>query len=195
MSVRKSYEISELGLSEGAVRELVTGAVDVEILNRLLEHKNFPRLISLIRIYFQDTAARGVMARNQLIDMATASLSDLMKNRPEYRAEARQDIQFMNAQKMGEYEAEIEKIKNVFMSILRDIKGDIDSGEQPGETVTAAMLQNIQNAAQEQKQELHTVDDVMALVAEQIEKVMPLDEETSEQFQQLMKKMIEQAGK
>ena len=81
------------------------------------------------------------------------------------------------------------------MSILRDIKKEIDSGEQPGETVTAAMLQNIQNAAQEQKQELHTVDDVAALVAEQIEKVMPLDEETSEQFQQLMKKMIEQAGK
>ena len=195
VSVRKNYEISELGLSEGAVRGLVTGAIDVEILNRLLEHKNFPRLISLIRIYFQDTAARGVMARNQLIDMATASLSDLMKDRPEYRAEARQDMQFMNAQKIGEHEAEIEKIKNVFMSILRDIKGDMDSGEQPGETVTAAMLQNIQNAAQEQKQELHTVDDVTALVTEQIGKVMPLDEETSEQFQQLMKMMIEQAGK
>ena len=40
-----------------------------------------------------------------------------------------------------------------------------------------------------------TVDDVAALIAEQIEKVMPLDEETSEQFQQLMKKMMEQAGK
>ena len=195
VSVQKSYDISELGLSEGAVRGLVTGMVDVEILNRLLEHKNFPRLISLIQIYFQDTAARGVMARNKVIEMATASLSDLMKDRPEYRAEARQDIQFMNAQKMGEHEAEIEKIKNVFMSILRDIKGNIDSGEPPEEPVTAAMFQNIQNAAQEQKQELHTIDDVTALVAEQLEKVMPLDEETSEQFQQLMKKMIKQMGK
>jgi len=57
------------------------------------------------------------------------------------------------------------------------------------------MFQNIQTAAQKQKQELHTIDDVTALVAEQIEKVMPLDEETNEQFQQLLKKMIEQAGK
>lgn len=64
MSVRKSYDISELSLSEGAVKGLVTGTVDVEILNRLLEHKNFPRLISLIRIYFQDTAAKGIMACN-----------------------------------------------------------------------------------------------------------------------------------
>ena len=86
------------------------------------------------------------MARNQLIDMATASLSDLMK-------------------------------------------------EHPGETVTAAMFQTIQNAAQEQKQELHTVDDVTALATEQTGKLIPLDEETSEQFQQLMKLIIEQAGK
>ena len=194
VSVRKSYDISELGLSEGAVRGLVTGAVDVQILNRLLEHKNFPKLMDLIRIYFQDTAAKGITARNRLIEMATASLSDLMKEHPEHRAEARQDLQVLNAQKMGEHEAEIEKIKNVFLAILRDIKKDMDNGEKPGEAVTAAMFQNIQTAAQEQKQELHTIDDVTALVAEQLEKVMPLDDETSEQFQQLMKKMIEQVG-
>ena len=195
VSVPKSYDISELGLSNEAVKGLVTGTVDAEILNHLLEHKSFPRLIHLIRVYFQDTAARGIMARNQLIEMATASLSDLMKEHPEHRAEAKQDLQFLNAQKLGEHEAELEKIKKVFLAILRDIKKDMDNGEKPGEAVTAAMFQNIQTAAQEQKQELHTIDDVTALVAEQLEKVMPLDDETSEQFQQLMKKMIEQVGK
>ena len=79
--------------------------------------------------------------------MASASLPDLMKEHPEHRTEARQDIQFMNAQKMGEHEAEIEKIKNVFLSILRDIKGDMNSGEQPGEAVTSTMFQTIQNSA------------------------------------------------
>ena len=58
------------------------GCFDVQILNRLLEHRNFPKLIDLIRIYFQDTAAKGITARNQLIEMATASLSDLMKEHP-----------------------------------------------------------------------------------------------------------------
>ncbi len=194
ISVRKNYDISELGLSEGAVKGLVTGAVDVEILNRLLEHKGFPRLMNLIRIYFQDTAAKGIMARNQLIEMTTASLSDLMKDHPEYLAEARRDLQFLNAQKLGDHEAEIEKIKNIFLAILRDIKNDMDSCKQPGETVTADMLQNIQNTIREQKQDFHTVDDVTALVMGQVEKVMPLDEEMSEQFRQLAKKMMEQAG-
>ena len=195
LSVRKSYDISELGLSEGAVRGLVTGTVDVQILNRLLEHRNFPKLMDLIRIYFQDTAAKGIMARNQLIELATASLSDLMKEHPEHRAEARQDLQLLNAQKMGEHEAEIEKIKNVFLAILRDIKKDMDSGEQPGETVTAAMFQTMQEIMKDHQQELLSMDDVAAMIAGQIGQLLPMDEETTEQFQQLAKKMMEQAGK
>ena len=195
VSVRKSYDISELGLSEGAVRGLVTGAVDVQILNRLLEHRNFPKLIDLIRIYFQDTAAKGITARNQLIEMATASLSDLMKEHPEHRAEARQDLQVLNAQKMGEHEAEIEKIKSVFLAILRDIKKDIDNGEQPGEAVTAAMFQTMRDALAEQKQTPLSIDDVTAMVVGQIGQLAPMDEEAADLFQKLAKKMMEQTRK
>ena len=190
VSVPKSYDISELGLSNEAVKRLVTGAVDVQILNRLLEHRNFPKLIDLIRIYFQDTAAKGITARNQLIEIATASLSDLMKEHPEHRAEAKQDLQLLNAQKMGEHEAEIEKIKNVFLAILRDIKKDIDNGEQPGEAVTAAMFQAMRDALAEQKQNPLSIDDVAAMVAGQIGQLTPMDEETADLFKQLAKKMM-----
>ena len=195
LSVRKSYDISELGLSEGAVRGLVAGTVDVQILNRLLEHRNFPKLMDLIRIYFQDTAAKGIMARNQLIELATASLSDLMKEHPEHRAEAKQDLQLLNAQKMGEHEAEIEKIKNVFLAILRDIKKDMDNREQPGEAVTAAMFQTMQETMKDHQQELLSMDDVTAMIVGQIGKFLPMDEETVEQFRQLAKRMMEQVGK
>lgn len=151
--------------------------------------------MDLIRIYFQDTAAKGIMARNQLIELATASLSDLMKEHPEHRAEARQDLQFLNPQKMGEHEAEIEKIKNVFLSILRDIKKDMDNGEQPGEAVTAAMFQTMQDALVEQKQEPLSMDNVTAMIAGQIGQLLPMDEETSKQFQALAKKMMVQMSK
>lgn len=148
------------------------------------------KLIDLIRIYFQDTAAKGITARNQLIEMATASLSDLMKEHPEHRAEAKQDLQLLNAQKMGEHEAEIEKIKNVFLAILRDIKKDIDNGEQPGEAVTAAMFQAMRDALAEQKQNPLSIDDVAAMVAGQIGQLTPMDEETADLFKQLAKKMM-----
>lgn len=194
VSVPKSYDITELGLSNEAVKGLVAGTIDVGILNRLLGHKSFPRLIHLIRVYFQDTAARGIMTRNQLIELATASLSDLMKEHLEHRADARQDLQFLNAQKMGEHEAEIEKIKNVFLAILRDIKKDMGSGELPREVATAAMLQTTRDTLAEQQREPVTMDDVAGMVVGQLGQFVPMDEETAEQFRQLAKKMMEQAG-
>ena len=101
----------------------------------------------------------------------------------------------MNAQKMGEHEVEIEKIKNVFLAILRDIKKDMDNGEQPGEAVTAAMFQTMQDALVEQKQTPLTIDDVTKMVAGQIGQLVPMDEETSNQFRRLMKKIMEQTDK
>lgn len=78
---------------------------------------------------------------------------------PEHRTEARQNLQFLNTQKLGDYEAEIEKIKNAFLSILRDIKKDLDRGEQPGETTTAAMFQTMQEAMKGHQQEPLSMDD------------------------------------
>ena len=100
----------------------------------------------------------------------------------------------MNAQKMWEHEAEIEKIKSVFLAILRDIKKDIDNGEQPGEAVTAAMFQTMRDALSEQKQNPLSIDDVTAMITGQIGQLAPMDKETADLFQQLAKKMIEQAG-
>ena len=190
VSTRKSYDIFELGFSEGAARGLVTGTLDMEILNRLLEHKSFPKLTNLIRIYFKDTAARGIMARNQIIDMATASLSDFVKEHPDKRAEVRENLQFMSAQKLGKHEAEIEKIKSIFLSILRDIKKDIDSGKQPEKTATAAMIQAIQDEIRERDPKTLTKDDVTEIVVNQLGLVAPMGEKTTGLFRKLLKGMM-----
>ena len=187
VSTRKSYDIFEIGFSEGAAKGLVTGAVDMEILNRLLEHKSFPKLTNLIRIYFKDTAARGIAARNQIINMATASLSEFVKEHPDKRAEVREDLQFMSAQKLGKHEAEIEKIKSIFLSILRDIKKDIDSGKQPEKTATAAMLQGVQDEIREQSQEHLSKDDVADIVVNQFGLASKMNEKSISLFKKLMK--------
>ena len=190
VSARKSYDIFEIGFSDAAAKGLVTGAVDMEILNRLLEHKSFPKLTNLIRIYFKDTAARGIMARNQIIDMATASLSDFVKEHPDKRAEVREDLQFMSAQKLGKHEAEIEKIKSIFLSILRDIKKDIDSRKQPEKTASAAMIQAIQDEIRERDPKTLTKDDVTEIVVNQLGLVAPMGEKTTGLFRKLLKGMI-----
>ena len=70
----------------------------------------------------------------------------------------------------------------------------MDSGEQPGEVATAAMLQTMRATLAEQQQEPVTMDDVAGIVAGQFGQFVPMDEETAEQFRQLATKMVEQAG-
>ena len=75
------------------------------------------------------------------------------------------------------------------------LRKTLTNGSQPGEAVTAAMFQAMRDALAEQKQNPLSIDDVTAMIAGQIGQLAPMDEETADLFQQLAKKMIEQAGK
>ena len=142
----KSYDISELGLSEEAVTRLITRRIDVDILNRLLEHEHFPKLCIMIRNYFDDTIADGIMARNKVIDLAVDQLTDLMTAKPSKRKEIIKDKQFLSSQKLGANEADIEKIKIQFMAILRDIKSGMQKKEPTKAVATAEAVQMIRDA-------------------------------------------------
>ncbi len=193
VSVRKNYDISQLGLSEKAVKGLVTETIDAEILNRLLENPKFPQLLNLIRIYFEDTLAMGIMSRNDMINMLTTSLSEYAHQHPEHKSEAKQDIRFMNAQKLGEHEAEMERIKSIFLSILREIKSDIANHHMPEQTANSALFQNIITSAKENPPV--TLDDVLSMVTDQMSQVVNMDDETKDIFKDLFLRMNNQIVK
>ena len=161
----KSYDISELGLSEEAVTKLITRRIDVDILNRLLEHEHFPKLCIMIRNYFDDTIAEGIMARNKVIDFAVDKLTDLMTAKPSKRKEIIKDKQFLSSQKLGANEADIEKIKIQFMAILRDVKSGIQKKEPTKAVATAEAVQMIRNALPDKPASDITSTDVANAVA------------------------------
>ena len=161
----KSYDISELGLSEEAVTRLITRRIDVDILNRLLEHENFPKLCIMIRNYFDDTIAEGIMARNKVIDFAVNQLTDLMTAEPSKRKEIIKDKQFLSLQKLGANETDIEKIKIQFMAILRDIKSGMQKKEPTKTVATAEAVQMIRDALPDKPASDITSTDVANAVA------------------------------
>jgi len=200
ISVPKSYDISELGLSEGAVKNLLIlkNSGVTPILNRLLEHKHFPTLIHQIKSYFYDETAMGVMGRNELFDIATASLDDLRKEQPEKSTDIREGIRFINAEKIGKHEIDIEKIKNTFMSILRDIKKEIDSGDEPvGDIAPLDMLRQIQAELQGSMSDAITEEQAASILTQQLAQTGIFDEETAAMFkkvaQSAMKKWNEES--
>ena len=183
----KSYDISELGLSEEAVTRLITRRIDVDILNRLLEHENFPKLCIMIRNYFDDTIAEGIMARNKVIDFAVDQLTDLMTAEPSKRKEIIKDKQFLSSQKLGANEADIEKIKIQFMAILRDIKSGMQKKEPTKAVATAEAVQMIRNALPDKPASDITSTDLANAVAYYMGQTTELNDEGLAMVQNLAK--------
>lgn len=183
----KSYDISELGLSEEAVTKLITRRIDVDILNRLLEHEHFPKLCIMIRNYFDDTIAEGIMARNKVIDLAVDQLTDLMTAEPSKRKEIIKDKQFLSSQKLGANEADIEKIKIQFMAILRDVKSGIQRKEPIKAVATAEAVQIIRDALPDKPVSDITSTDVANAVAFYMGQTTDLNDEGLAMVQNLAK--------
>ncbi len=192
ISVPKSYDISQLGLSEEVIRRLILKTIDPDVLNRLLEHKDFPKLCALMKNYFYNTTANGIMARNELIDLATDPLAELMSTDPSKRTEIIKDLTFLNSQKIQSNEADIEKIKNGLMKIIRDVKTDMEAGQLTGAIATAEAVKGIRNALPDKPQSELTTDDLSAAITAYAGTMITMDEGTAALFQQLAKQMLEQ---
>lgn len=185
----KNYDISELGLSENAVKAIVSKKIDVDILNQLLEHKNFPYLIYMIKAYFDKSIADGIAARNDIINMATSTLADFMKDNPEHKLEVQQNIRLLKSQKLGDYEAELDKIKNTFVAILKDIHKTIDREVQ--QPITVEMFQKMKNELSDNPISEITTDDISSVVMNMLQQAIPINDDNSETMKYIIKNILE----
>ena len=194
LSVQKSYDISELGLSEGAVKALVTGSIDVQTLNKLLEHKRFPYLMQMIKSYFDGSIAAGVATRNELIDFVTATLGDFAKENPEHKDEILPDVRLLKSQKLGEHDAEIEKIKSTFLAILKDIKKGVGAEKLVGDVATAEFMRGVMDQLKGKPRSEISAEDVSAAVMNMVGQTTKLDDKSAKLFRNLMLQMLKQGS-
>ena len=163
----------------------------MDVLNRLLEHDRFPTLCSRIRAYFDESNVQGIATRNEVIDLATAPLKELAEaTDPSKSSEILSDVRKINMQKIGTNEADIEKIKNEFMVILRDVKSGMQSGEPTGDIATTDIVQDIFNSAKEQTQgnllTALSADDIASTVASYMSTMTPLNPDVSDKIKDAM---------
>lgn len=200
ISIPKNYEISELGLSEAAVRALITQKMNTLTVSRLLENKKFPFLVDLITGFWNDSISAGVMARNDVISLATASLTELSLQKPEKQTEIRQDVRFLNEQKLAKYEAESEMISKTFLAILREIKKELENSDQPEALIAAesaearkqfnSITKNILETYKNRPQPEFTVDDLMEVLLQQLNEALPLNKHQTAAFRELFKQIL-----
>lgn len=192
---KKNVELSELGLSNKALYTLLSGNVNVSILSRIIEHPRFVTLLNTADAYFTDAHKEGIQSRNDVINLATASIKDFIKDHPEKGKEARLDIRQLNAEKIGGDEADLNKLRNVFMSMLKDIKEDY--GNEPkdiSQTEFQEMLSSIKAQSDEiQNERTITEDDMANIVTSMLtgSGIWDFDEEETIMFYDLFKHILE----
>lgn len=193
--IRRSVELEELGLTNKALLQLLQGNVNGDILSRLLEHRYFPQLLDTINSYFTEEHNAGFANRNAVIDMGTASLRELIKENPDCKIETQHGIREINAQKITGTEADIEKIKSIFLVILKDIKKEFDI---PFSDVSSEELQkqlaNMRKQAlfQKKKNPKFNETNMAKLVMNMFQNMgMDLDEYEQELFQKMMVHMFQ----
>jgi len=141
---RRNYDIGELGLSYKAAMALYTREVDTDVVNRILENPQFPKITRMIARYFQDTYAEGYAGQNAMWDtllqsVSTANISHLVN--PQEGVEA--VTQILNMQKRPPHEMDIQMIQAALMGMLHDIKAGIQTQTPTTELATRQITQTM----------------------------------------------------
>ena len=150
---RKNYDISELGLSAEAARNLYTGRSNPQVISRLLENRRFAQLTNMIALYFDDTLASGFAVQNQIFQTLSSMLLGTGKEQPDARKAAQQVAQTALLNKMPVYQADLTNIQNQFMAVLREIKKEI--GTETGEPLTKEMVEQMYSETMKGQDALH----------------------------------------
>ena len=139
---RKNYDISELGLSVQAAKNLYSGKVNSDVLNLLLTNQRFADVTYLIARYLNNDLAKGVAGLNSVFNVAGAYLAGQAKeeNTPALMQGAR-DAKLL---KMPIYQMDVTTIQNTFMQAVNEIKkehGADDSDIKEAQALTKELMQ------------------------------------------------------
>jgi hypothetical protein len=149
----------------------------------------------LLTRYFNDETAAGIMERNNVIDFATSTLTDFIKDNPEHRAEAREDIRYFKSEKLGAHEADLEKIKSAFMSIIRDIKNGHSEEVVVSPVATRDFMSSIWAQLGDKPRSEVTAEDVSDAVMKVVGQTTKLDGKSADLFKRIVTKVLKTSRK
>lgn len=112
---KRNYDISDLGLTAQAARNLYTQRVNRDVVAYLLENPKFGETTRLIADYMSGSLAAGIAAQNELLDHVAGMLIDA-----KLYAGAR-DVKLRKIPK----NQVLDKIQTTFSAAVRDIEKDV----------------------------------------------------------------------
>lgn len=191
---KKNYDISELGLSAEAARNLYTGRVNPEVVSRLLENRRFAQLTNMIALYFDETMASGFAAQNQILQSLSSMLLAAGKEQPDIRKASQQAAQTVALNKVPVYQSDLTNIQNQFMAVLREIKKDMVSEKGTSQNMTKELTEQMFSEVTKWQDLRHpsvSPEQLAAMVVQPISQMGLAEEGTLSELQQALLHMME----
>lgn len=191
---KKNYDISELGLSAEAARNLYTGRVNPEVVSRLLENRRFAQLTNMIALYFDETMASGFAAQNQILQSLSSMLLAAGKEQPDIRKASQQAAQTVALNKVPVYQSDLTNIQNQFMAVLREIKKDMVSEKGTSQNMTKELTEQMFSEVTKGQDLRHpsvSPEQLAAMVVQPISQMGLAEEGTLSELQQALLHMME----
>ena len=191
---RQNYDVSSLGLSEIAIRQLLTRRVNIHVVNCLLEHKTFPYLTRLIFTYFADITARGIQSSNDVLQFGYNLLANMELTDPKQKAERNQDLMTIRSQIHNPNDADLEEIKKVFLAILKDVKKDLSEQTEKQAAVDREVIRRIQEEGMKLEPGSADLDAMVEIVVGAVGDMTNWDDEAKQRLGNMFKEMANTAG-
>lgn len=181
---KKNYDISELGLSVEAAKNLYTGKVNSDVVNRLLESPRFATVTYMIAQYFDDTLAQGFAAQNQMISSLSAMLLGQNKTNAAVMA-----VREANARKVPVYQADLTRIQEAFITAVKEVKrevgSDLTAAKALSKEATEEMFSTLTKGQDMLKPHI-TPEDIADAVTDKIAAVDGVNQEALDNFNQAL---------
>ena len=181
---KKNYDISELGLSVEAAKNLYTGKVNANVVNRLLESPRFAAITYMIAQYFDDTLAEGFAAQNQKISSLSAMLLGQNKTNAAVMA-----VREANAQKVPVYQTDLTRIQEAFMTAVKEVKREVDSDLTAAKALSKEATEEMFSTLTKRQDMLKphiTPEDIADAITDKIAAVDGVNQEALDNFNQAL---------
>ncbi|MCC8169493.1 MAG: helix-turn-helix domain-containing protein [Oscillospiraceae bacterium] len=179
---RKNYDISELGLSAAAAKNLYTGKVNAEVVNRLLTNPHFAEATYLISRYLNEDVAKGFAAQNQIYDSVAALISG-----------NRQAVHDVKSLKTPIYQADMSAIQRQFTTAVKEIKEDVSKESENTKRLTKEicdkMISEIAKGSDIPNRKI-TAEDMAEVIAQSVSGLDGVSDEQQEQIKQMFLLMV-----
>lgn len=140
---RLNYDIDELGLSAEAAKLLFIRIVDPVMLNQLIENPRFPKLLLLLKSYQDNSLQEGYQSMNNIMGTWSSLLLSQAKNYPEDAQAATEAAKFVDNHRFPPVATEKNRIQNLFMLIVQDLKQGYAPQPKKQEPVTTKLMEKL----------------------------------------------------